>query len=267
MSLLKRSPFVALAGAALLATTLLPWAQVSWAQDQGRSFHWAGKLATDQVIEIRNLNGIIDAEPATRDEVEVSAEKSGPRADEVKIEVAKNSDGVTICPIYPGISGSCGSYEWHSSNFHNDNTKVDFRIRVPRSVRFNAQNVNGSVNAEHMSKPVRASSVNGSVRVSTDAWAELSSVNGSIDCSMGSADWNGSLKIETVNGSIHLSLPSDTNADVKFRSVNGRLSSDFPLTVSGTLGGCSMTGKIGNGGRQLTLETVNGNVDLRRGGI
>jgi DUF4097 and DUF4098 domain-containing protein YvlB len=70
-----------------------------------------------------------------------------------------------------------------------------------------------------------------------------------------------------VNGSVHLDMPSDMNADVRFRSVNGRLNSDFPLTVSGTFGGRKLDGRIGNGGRELVVDTVNGSVELRREGI
>ena len=118
-----------------------------------------------------------------------------------------------------------------------------------------------------MGRFVRASTVNGSVRVSTKAWAELSSVNGSIDASMGRADWTGTLKISTVNGSVKLEMPGDMNADVRFRSVNGRLNTDFPLSVSGSLGGRKVEGRIGNGGRELVVETVNGNVELKRESI
>ena len=57
------------------------------------------------------------------------------------------------------------------------------------------------------------------------------------------------------------------NADVRFRSVNGRLNTDFPLSVSGSLGGRKVEGRIGNGGRELVVETVNGNVELKRESI
>ncbi|HET7442101.1 MAG TPA: hypothetical protein VFJ47_12425 [Terriglobales bacterium] len=62
-------------------------------------------------------------------------------------------------------------------------------------------------------------------------------------------------------------MPGNMNADVKFRSVNGRLDSDFPLTVSGMLGGRKLDGRVGNGGRELVVQTVNGNAELRREGI
>lgn len=259
-SFMKRRwlPLVAVAG--LIVSS-------AWAQDQGRTFQWKGKLAPDQVIEIQNISGAIDAESAGGDQVEVTAEKSGPRAEEVKIAVVPSSEGVTICAVYPGMDTDCRPGHSHSSNVHTDQTKVDFHVLVPRNVRFSAENVNGRVTAEHMGRSVRASSVNGSVKVSTQSWAEVSSVNGSVECSMGSADWTGTLKISTVNGSIRLEVPSDLSADVSFRSVNGRLNTDFPLTVSGSFGGRRVHGTIGKGGRELVVETVNGNVELKKSEI
>jgi putative adhesin len=249
----------------LITLLLILVGATSWAQDQGTEFQWKGKVPAEGVIEIKNVNGDIEAELATGDQVEVTAEKTGPHADEVKIEVVQHSDGVTICAIYPGwFSGRCDS--WHGSS-HNDRTKVHFTVKVPENVRFYAQNVNGSLRARDMGRFVKASSVNGSVRVSTKSWAEISSVNGSLEARMGRSDWSGTLKAESVNGSITLELPSDTNAEVDFKSVNGRLESDFPLTVQGSLGGHVLRGKIGSGGRELKVETVNGNVNIRRNSV
>ena len=254
----------------ILTIAVLP-APLCWAQT-GREFHWSGKLAPEKIVEIKNINGTIDAQVTGGDQVEVTAKKIGPRADEVKIEVVPHADGVTICAIYPGGlfggSGSCEPGErWHANNTHGDRTKVNFTVRLPENLRFAGQSVNGDVKAQDMGRFVRASTVNGSVRVSTKAWAELSSVNGSIEASMGGADWTGILKISTVNGSVKLEMPGNMNADVRFRSVNGRLNTDFPLSVSGSLGGRKVEGHIGNGGRELVVETVNGNVELKRESI
>jgi len=245
------------------ALLLFAVCSMAWAQDQGREFHWKGKLAPENVVIIKNVNGNIDAELASGDEVEVTAEKSGPRADEVKIEVRQLSDGIMICAIFPGwFKQNCD--DWHASNTGNDNTRVHFTVRLPENLRFHGENVNGNVTAEHLGRFVRATSVNGSVKVSTKSWVEASTVNGSIEASMGSADWTGSLKIRSVNGSITLELPSDVSTEVSFASINGRVESDFPFTVSGSLGKHLMQGKIGNGGRELNVETVNGSLKLKR---
>lgn len=239
------------------------------AQDQGtengREFHWNGKLAPDQVLVIKDINGNIEANgSSSADQVEVSATKSGTGAEDVKIHVVKLNDGVMICAVYPGFfnADSCDSGS-HFGNNHN-NARVDFKIRMPRNVRFTGKNVNGGVDAESMGRYVEATSVNGSVRISTSSWASANTVNGSIEASIGRADWSGDLEFKSVNGSIKLQLPSNASTEVNFKSVNGHLDSDFPLTVQGSIGRHSVHGTIGGGGRALDISTVNGSGKLRK---
>ena len=76
------------------------------------------------------------------------------------------------------------------------------------------------------------------------------------------------LKITTVNGSIDLEVPTNLSTDVKFSSVNGSLESDLPLTIShssGRWGPKSLEGRIGSGGRDLSVNTVNGSLHIRSG--
>jgi DUF4097 and DUF4098 domain-containing protein YvlB len=81
---------------------------------------------------------------------------------------------------------------------------------------------------------------------------------------MGRADWTGDAEFATVNGSIVLALPAGTGADVDARTVNGDIQTDFPLEVSGRLSKRKLSGRIGGGGRRLSLETVNGSIELTR---
>jgi hypothetical protein len=251
---------------ATLAVSVLLIATASAQSD--RDFHWTGKLAPDNVVEIKGVNGQIEAETGSGDQVEVTAEKSGPDADDVNIVAVPSAEGITICAIYAKSGAECSpGKSWHVDNVHGDRTRVHFHVRMPSDLRFSGYNINGDVVAENIGRAVHATTVNGSVRVSTKTWAEASSVNGSIEASMGSADWNGKVQINSVNGSIHLTLPETFNSDVKFSSVNGKLHTDFPMTVEGSMGGRQVQGRIGNGGRELVVETVNGSVDLRKGTI
>jgi|SRR5580698_4795675 hypothetical protein len=238
---------------------------VAWSEDQGRVFHWSGKLAADQLVQVKGVNGNINAEGAPGDQVEVTAEKSGPDADRVKIQVASSSEGVVICVIYPGSSDSCSS-GWHSRNVRGNDTKVHFTIHMPKNLRFSGQDVNGDVTATGMGRFVQGETVNGSVRVSTTAWAQAETVNGSIEAKMGNAAWTGTLSFKSVNGSVKVELPDDLSADIRFKSLNGRISSDFPITVSGGFIGQTAKGRVGEGGRELSIETVNGNVELKKSG-
>lgn len=244
---------------------------LAFAQDQGtdngHEFHWTGKLAADQVVVIKNLNGDIDATGSSNsDQVEITAVKSGRGAEDVKIKVVKLTDGIEICAIYPGFFNSGGDCEStsHWGNNHNTNAKVEFTIHMPQDLRFTGNSVNGGVDAQSMGRYVEARSVNGTIHISTQSWASATSVNGSIYAKMGRADWSGTLEFKTVNGSINLELPTNLNAEVSFNSVNGHVDSDFPLTVQGSMGRHSLHGTIGSGGRELEIRTVNGSGELRK---
>jgi len=255
-----------------ISALVIAFAVAGWAQDQGtdngREFHWTGKLSPDQVVVIKDINGDIDATGSSNsDQVEVSAIRSGEGAQDVKIQVVKLADGVMICALYPGFfsSDNCDSSS-HFGNSHN-NAKVDFTIHMPRNLRFVGKNVNGGVRAMSMGRYVEADSVNGGIHISTESWASAKSVNGSIQARIGRADWSGDLEFKTVNGSIRLELPSGLNTELDFKSVNGHLESDFPLTMQGSIGKHSVHGTIGSGGRSLELKTVNGSGELRKEAI
>ena len=149
-------------------------------------------------------------------------------------------------------------------NVQNNDVSVRFVARVPPGVRFVGRTVNGDVDAQGLSGPVTIATVNGSTTFSTTSYGEASTVNGSIRGILGASGWNDGLVFHTVNGSITLDLPSDLSADVRASTVNGEISTDFPMLISGRVSRRHLSGTIGNGGRQLDLETVNGSVRLRR---
>lgn len=245
---------------ALVAFSFLA-AVAAWGQDT-KNFHWNGKLAADQTVTVKTINGEIRAEPSSGSEVEVTAEASGEYAQEVNFEVRQDSNGVTICETYPHHDSCSG----HSSNHNNnDRTRIHYNVRVPAANRFAGRSVNGSVTAMNLDRPVSAKTVNGMVKVSTKSWAEGESVNGSVEVMMGSADWTGTLHIASVNGSIHVGLPANANAEIDVRSVNGSFNSELPV-VSQSFMSRHVQGRVGNGGRELRLETVNGSVRLVKTG-
>src|SRR5262249_33185141 len=132
---------------------------------------------------------------------------------------------------------------------HND-VGVDFAVRVPATVSFNGQTVNGEVSARALVGNVRAHTVNGSVEVSTSGCAEAGAVNGNITVAMGRADWANDLGFKTVNGNITVALPSSLSAKVKAKTVSGEIMSDFPLTVIGRFVGRHIDGIVGAGERE-----------------
>jgi len=157
---------------------------------------------------------------------------------------------------------SHGDNNWR--NHDNNDTSVEFTVKLPAGVRLGVSTVNGGVDVNGATSEVRASTVNGRVSAqSSGGPVNASTVNGDIDVKMRELG-TGDLEYSTVNGSIEIEVPANLDADVDMRTVNGSLSADFPITVQGRVNPRRMRATIGKGGRRLRLETVNGSVELRK---
>jgi hypothetical protein len=247
------------------ALLLLALPALATAQD----FNWRGRIAPGQTLEIRGINGSIDASGGGA--AEVRAVKTSRRSDpdSVEIKVIEHAEGVTICAVYPTPPDArrpneCRIGGGGSMSTRDNDVQVNFVVRVPAGVKLSANTVNGGVNVRGLDADASAHTVNGSIKLQTDGRAEANTVNGSIEASMGRADWDGRNAFKTVNGAIHLELPGDLSTEVRAQTVNGDIETDFPLTVRGRFSRRSLQGTIGGGGRELELETVNGGIRLSR---
>jgi len=236
-----------------------------------QDFRWTGQLAAGKEIEIKGVNGSIDAVAASGTQIEVTAEKRARHddPDEVQIEVLEHEGGVTICAVYPTPrrarhDNECAPGRGGHMNTEDNDVRVHFKVRVPAGVLFTGHTVNGDIETDGLGGDVDVATVNGDVRVSTGGHAEATTVNGSIEVRMGRADWTGTLDFRTVNGGITVYLPDDFSAEIEAETVNGDIETDFPMTVSGRFGMRRIRGTIGAGGRRLDLQTVNGSIKLRK---
>jgi DUF4097 and DUF4098 domain-containing protein YvlB len=235
-----------------------------------QDFHWNGQLFANQTIEIKGVNGDIRAVPSDSTQAEVTAVKTARRSNpaDVRIEVVPHSGGVTICAVYPDVLGRepnrCEPGSGGHNETRNNDTSVQFTVKVPAGVVFVGRAVNGDVETASLQGAVEAHSVNGAVTVDTAGYAVASSVNGSITVSMDRTDWPVAANFKTVNGSITLKMPESTGAQLRADTVNGSIVSDFPIAVTGTISPRRLRGTIGSGGPELTVSTVNGSIKLLR---
>lgn len=229
------------------------------------AWNWSGAIGAGRTLAIHGVNGDIEAVASSGDRIEVVADKSGKRSDPatVKIEVVEDSDGVTICAVYPGQGSPCTGKGKGSRN--NSDVQVNFTVRVPAGVTFAANTVNGDVEARSLGGPVRAHTVNGSCDIETSQSGEAATVNGNVRARLGRLDDRDELDFSSVNGNVTLLLPASFDADLEGRTVNGSIETDFPVTVSGKWGPRNMHGIVGRGGAKLSASTVNGSISLRKG--
>jgi putative adhesin len=225
------------------------------------TFHWSGHVTAGQRIEVRGINGSIHAQPAAGESVEVIAYQSGRSVDpaSVGVQVVEKDGGITIFAVPQGASRACS--EAGPAQDEGD-VNLDFTVSVPAGVHFVARTVNGRVEAQSLHADTEAHTVNGDVVLSTTGAAQGDTVNGSITASVGKVTTP--LKFSTVNGAISLEMPRGSAARIHANTQNGPIHSEFPLVTGGQFPAQHADGKIGRGGPEVKIATVNGSISVRR---
>ena len=239
-----------IAASLLVATGMAILAAPGFAVDE--VFQQTYPLPEGGAFQLQNVNGSVQVSGWERDEVEVYALKSGLQGhrdlQRVNIEVQARSDSVTVQTHYPSDEGVEVSVEYH--------------IRVPRHVELRrVATVNGTVRVFGVEAVGELRSVNGNIEV-FDSAGRLSArtTNGNVRMELHRLDTGGPLTVETVNGSVVIALPLDTDAELDLRSLNGDFRSELPLTLQGSFGPREVRGRLGLGGGPLRIRTVNGGI-------
>ena len=245
--------------AALIAMILAPSAQAVSGNNVSEEFHTTVPLSANGRVSLENINGNVEITGWERNEVQIDAVKSArdqERLNEAKIEVEGSGDAVQIRTRYP-------------EGRTNDNpASVHYTLHVPASASVDKVNlVNGSLEISQVSGEVNASLVNGTLRAhDLSGRAKLSTVNGSNNVEFRSLTNVSEVRINAVNGSINLVLPSSPNAQISASTVNGNIKSDFPMQIESGFVGRHLSGTLGSGGTRIELSNVNGSTHIGPGG-
>ena len=210
-------------------------------------------------LSLENINGDVTVEGWKKNEVSIRAVKKGKSKDldriKIVVDVDKydNKDWIHIETKYPTFTSNSGS--------------VDYTIQAPSSaILEDIELVNGNLMITGITGYLSLGTVNGSITATgaaESAWIET--VNGGINLSFEKMNKGQSVDLESVNGAILLRIPAKANAQVDAGTINGTLSNEFDLPVEkGKWVGSSMEGRCGSGGARISLETVNGNIDVKK---
>lgn len=113
--------------------------------------------------------------------------------------------------------------------------------------RLDVRTGDGSVQIAGAPSALKARSGDGSISVAVADGATLED------------DWD----IVTGDGSVNVALPDSVNAEIEARTGDGRVSAEaFSLQVSESRR--ELTGRIGTGGRRLTIRTGDGSVSISK---
>lgn len=250
----------------ILAALALPAAV--GAQGTDNSWSWSGAVETGKWLRVASINGPIDVEASTDGRVHVTAEKRWRNGDpqRVRFEVVESNGNVTICALW-NENATCTesgmTSRGRNSGNNNNDTQVHFRVRLPATANVAPTTVNGAITVAGARQEVKATTVNGGIEIGTSGGpVSATTVNGSIRASFASQS-STDMKFTTVNGGIDLAVPREFAAEVHMTTVNGGISTDFPITIQGRWGPRTASGRIGAGGPDLRMTTVNGSLALR----
>lgn len=222
-------------------------------------FHQTYALTPDGRVELENINGSVRISTWDQNQVKVDAVKyadSKERLDEAHIEIDSGKDYVSIRTTYPDHDHWGGNVNPAS---------VEYTLTVPRSARLDEiKLINGSLDISGAHGEVHASCINGKLEAHNLAGrAELSTINGRLDARFDELPAS-YVDLKSVNGSVEVTIPSDSKAEIEANTVSGGIENDFGLHVNHhRFIGHDLRGELGTGGPRIKLENVNGRIEIR----
>jgi hypothetical protein len=209
-------------------------------------------LPAGGAVSLQNVNGSVLIEAWDQEQVEIRALKTvrGEPAelDAVRIEVEAARDRIRVATRYPEDQGV--------------EVMVSYHLRVPRNVRLDGVlTVNGNIRVHGVAGAGTLRTVNGNIEVVDGAGSfSARTMNGDVRLELLRLFGSEAAAVETVNGSVVLALAEDADAELEVDNVNGDFRSELPLVLLTSADGAALRGRLGRGGKNLRLRTVNGGI-------
>ena len=247
-----------------LCALLFAVAQGHAAENRGQfteEFHQTYALAAGGRVALDNINGSVHITGWDRNEVKVDAVKyarSKERLDEAKIVIDASKDYISIRTEYPDHNLTFRDDDWDNP------ASVEYTLSVPRTARLDQiKLINGSLDVQGIAGEVRASCINGHLKASgLGGPVKLSTINNRLEAQFDRLGTS-SIELASVNGSVLLTMPSDTKAELEASTVHGGISNDFGLRVRDhRIVGHDLHGELAGGGTRIKLSNVNGRIEI-----
>jgi len=215
---------------------------------------------------------------------------TGYEGQSVKVKMIKFSKKVNKTETKDGMRlVSSGGFNVQAQEYNNTvkidnegwNNRVDFEIQVPRNFDVKAEtynngdltvkNIEGEVNAENYNGPINLEDISG--------LASASTYNGAVIVKFTKVTPNKAMAFSTYNGNVDITFPASakvtsnmkTNKDIFTDFENFDLNEFSPRRERNGERGTKLKfenwveGKINGGGGEVTMETTNGNIYIRKG--
>lgn len=249
---------------ALAFSLLLPATALSARQEE--VFEKAFSMEGVSQVSVENVNGGIKAIAWDRPYLKIRAVKTahGGGSEEIlrktEIRIRKEGERISIETINPRRHRLFGFLD-----FGGRKARVDYQLHIPASAETHLETCNGRVQAVGFGGALACDAVNGSIELrEMDGPVKATTVNGSLRIS-----FRGPLRrsrLETVNGNVEVVFDRNSSVRYDLSTVNGRIEGDIDLAVEGKYGPKEAKGSYNGGAETLRCETINGSIHLRANG-
>ena len=244
-----------------------------------------------RTVDVRNINGFIHVEAASDSTVQMNIRKVIRAATQDDLAEAQRDVRLDFRDGAPRVEAFvtdrrghvCGE-PWNDDGRRWDRAqytvRYEFTVRVPRDAALRLCTINsGDVIVTGTQGDFDVDNVNGLIEMNQVGGAgSAHTVNGPVTVTF-AANPTRQSSFKTVNGNIDVTFRDGLAADFAMKTFNGGLFTDFdaqPLASTVQAAGERRNGRfvyraneftrvrVGNGGPQMTFETLNGNVRARR---
>jgi DUF4097 and DUF4098 domain-containing protein YvlB len=288
-------PGVAAAAALVASSACVDIIQAAQFVDrQEKTFRVTGKPD----VTLSTFDGSIEVRTTERPEVSVTIEKHGVSKDATdRIEVRAEQDGNRIVVEVRWPKGTMMGLAWHTS------ASAKLIVAVPATTDLHARSGDGSIEVERIAGAIElrsgdgsihGSGLSGDIKVQTgDGGIKLEGVAGTVNVNTGDGSvsiagrltgvrarsgdgsmaihagpgstTDGDWTISTGDGSVELALPDGFGGELDAHTGDGTVTlRDLTLSnVTGTMGRQTLRGRLGSGGRAVSVRTGDGSITVK----
>lgn len=257
------------------------------------------KQGNTNVLVIDNLNGSIEVEGNTGNEVLIEVKQKLSAKNEAKLAIGKQESpvqfeqsGDSIIAYVPRSKKDCCKdaekgwsrerfYQWGDNDYE---SKQDFKVIVPKNTNLYLRTVNkGDIKVANIDGQLMVSNINGGIILDKIAGiTSATTVNGKVNITY-TANPPQDSEYKTLNGTITVNYQENLSADLTFKSMNGEFYTDFQVAeyLSSVVEKKESSDgnnenkkkykissrpaiRIGRGGTKHSFESLNGNIYIKK---
>jgi len=217
------------------------------------------ELKPGEKVWIQGINGRVEIQTSDTKTAEVYVKRTGDNANSLQrrqMIVEQNPDGLLVRSrqVFNGV--------WDHLFGHDP--KEEVIIKAPRQIELLFKGINGRVSSTDIDGSLELKGLNGRAELGqlNDSCA-IDGINGSIVVGLNKLGDRGA-QIHGVNGPIELRLAPGLNADLTAKGMNGSVKSEISEVTVEKTDWSRYSARIGNGGPEIEIKGINGNVRLTR---